>query len=47
MQANPKTRDMLKKKLIQSQSEYDKIIIGYAFMKSCYINFSQDEYLPN
>jgi hypothetical protein len=37
---NAKMRELLKNKLKVLDSINDKIIAGYAFMKACYVNFS-------
>ncbi len=38
---NAQMRELLKNKLKVVDSAQDRIIVGYAFMKACYINFSK------
>jgi hypothetical protein len=40
-------RELLKNKLKIIATAQDRIIVGYAFMKACYINFSKDRYAQN
>jgi hypothetical protein len=42
---NAQMRETLKNKLKVIESVQDRIIVGYAFMKACYINFSNKAYL--
>ena len=41
---NAQMRELLKNKLKVIATAHDRIIVGYAFMKACYINFSRNEY---
>jgi flagellar biosynthesis protein FliP len=40
-------RELLKNKLKVIDTVQDRIIVGYAFMKACYINFSKAGYVYN
>ncbi len=42
---NAQMRELLKNKLKVVDSVHDKIIVGYAFMKACYINYSKAGYV--
>jgi hypothetical protein len=40
-------RKTLKNKLSVIETVHDKIIVGYAFLKACFINFSKTGYEVN
>ena len=42
---NAQMRELLKNKLKVINSVQDRIIVGYAFMKACYINFCKTGYV--
>jgi hypothetical protein len=42
---NAQMRELLKNKLKVIDTVQDRIIVGYAFMKACYINFSKTGYV--
>jgi hypothetical protein len=42
---NAQMRELLKNKLKVLDSVHDRIIVGYAFMKACYINYSKARYV--
>jgi len=42
---NAQMRELLKNKLKVIATAHDRIIVGYAFMKACYINFSKKEFV--
>jgi hypothetical protein len=44
---NAQMRELLKNKLKFIVTAHDRIIVGYAFMKACYINFCKTGYVLN
>lgn len=38
-------RDLLKNRLKVIDTLYERIIVGYAFMKACYLNYSKPGYI--
>lgn len=42
---NAQMRELLKNKLKVADSVHDRIVVGYAFMKACYINYSKTGYV--
>jgi hypothetical protein len=44
---NAQMRELLKNKLKVIDTVHDRIIVGYAFMKASYINFSKTGFVQN